>query len=82
VADLQEWGIAYQVVPDEAVVDAAIALATRLAELPERSVRDLKSAFVRIDHSVIETALAAETEATVAAFDDPETPGRLASRAP
>lgn len=81
-ADLQRWGIAYQVVPDEAVRDAAIALATRLADLPERSVRDLKSAFVRIDQSVVETALAVETEATVAAFDDPETPGRLASRAP
>lgn len=79
---LKEWGIAYQVVPDEAVLDAAIALAQRLADLSERSVRDLKSTLARISHGTLVEALAAETEATVAAFDDPATAARLADHAP
>ncbi len=79
---LKDWGIAYQVVPDEAVLDAGIALAQRLADLPERSVRDLKAALGRIDRAGRDAALAAETEATIAAFDDPLTAQRLADNAP
>lgn len=79
---LKAWGIAYQVVPDEAVLDAAIGLAQRLADLPERSVRDLKAALSRIDRVTRDAALAAETQATVAAFDDPLTAQRLADNAP
>lgn len=79
---LEEWGIAYQVVPDEAVLDAGIALAQRLADLPERSVRDLKAALSRIDRVTRDVALAAETQATIAAFDDPLTAQRLADNAP
>jgi enoyl-CoA hydratase/carnithine racemase len=79
---LKDWGIAYQVVPDEAVLDAAIGLAQRLADLPERSVRDLKAAWSRIDRGTRDAALAAETQATIAAFDDPLTAQRLADNAP
>lgn len=79
---LREWGIAYQVVPDEAVEDAAVALAARIAALPERSVRDLKSALVRVSGPTLQEALQVETQATVAAFDDPQTPQRLAQHAP
>ncbi len=79
---LKDWGIAYQVVPDEAVRDAAIGLAQRLAHLPERSVRDLKAALSRIDRVTRDAALAAETKATIAAFDDPLTAQRLADNAP
>ena len=79
---LKDWGIAYQVVPDEAVLDASIGLAQRLAALPERSVRDLKAALSGIDRAHRDAALAAETHATVAAFDDPATAQRLADHAP
>ncbi len=79
---LKDWGVAYQVVPDEAVRDAAIGLAQRLADLPERSVRDLKAALSRIDRVTRDAALAAETKATIAAFDDPLTAQRLADNAP
>jgi enoyl-CoA hydratase/carnithine racemase len=79
---LQAWGIAYQVVPDEAVLDAGIGLAQRLADLPERSVTALKRALARVDEQTIATALEEETIATIAAFDDPQTPQRLAERAP
>lgn len=79
---LQEWGIAYQVVPDEAVESAAVALAQRIADLPERSVRDLKAALRHVSEHALTEALQAETDATIAAFDDPQTPGRLAEHAP
>jgi len=79
---LQEWGIAYQVVPDEAVEAAAVALAARIGDLPERSVRDLKAALVRVNDATLREALQVETQATIAAFDDPQTAARLAEHAP
>jgi enoyl-CoA hydratase/carnithine racemase len=79
---LKDWGIAYQVVPDEAVRDAAIALAQRLADLPQRSVRDLKAAFTGLSEQALTQALDTEARATVAAFDDPATAARLAEHAP
>jgi enoyl-CoA hydratase/carnithine racemase len=79
---LQEWGVAHQVVPDEAIVDAAVALGERIAEMPERSVTALRATLRSVTRVELEAALSAETKATVAALADPETPGRLARLAP
>lgn len=79
---LLEWGVALQMVPDEAVLDACIAWGDRLASMPERSVSALRATLRKVTEHELETALTAETVATVEAFADPETPGRLARLAP
>jgi enoyl-CoA hydratase/carnithine racemase len=79
---LQEWGVAHQVVPDEAVVEAAVALGERIAGMPERSVTALRATLRKVAKVELDVALAAESEATVASFADPETPARLARLAP
>lgn len=81
-AQLQDWGVALQVVPDEAVVEACVALGARLAAMPERSVGALRATLRKVTEVELETALNAETAATVEAFADPETPARLARLAP
>ncbi|MDH3295330.1 MAG: enoyl-CoA hydratase/isomerase family protein [Acidimicrobiia bacterium] len=74
---LLEYGVAWRVVPDEALLDEALAVAGRLAETPQQAVRLMKRALNQTAVTDLERALSIETDATVAGFLDPETTGRL-----
>ena len=74
-----EMGIAWKVVPDDALFDEAEATARRIVELPENAVRDLKRVINRAYHMDIEGAIALETDATVRGFLDPSTAERIAA---
>jgi enoyl-CoA hydratase/carnithine racemase len=71
------WGLVWKVVPPEAVMSDALALATRIAALPPGPVRDLKRILARHGGG-LDAAMAAETDATVRGFLDPETARRVA----
>lgn len=70
-------GLAWRVVPDDAVFDAAHETAARIAALPGPAVRELKRVLNRAGSLDVEGALALETEATVRRFLDPETAERV-----
>ncbi len=70
------WGMAYQMVPDAELAEAAQALAQRIAALPQGPVRDLRR--VLANRPRLETAMADETAATVRGFLDPATARRIA----
>jgi enoyl-CoA hydratase/carnithine racemase len=70
---LAELGVAWKVVPDEALRADAERTATRLAALPPLSVRAMKRVLTHASAGALRTALQLETEATVAGFLDPET---------
>lgn len=74
----QELGIAWKVVPDALVMDAAMDLAKRIAALPEGSARDLKRVVNCAYHLDAESAMALETDAAVRSFIDPESAKRAA----
>jgi len=75
-AQALDWGLLWQVVPDEELMAAALATARRVAALPPGPVRALKRILARdLDMAA---AMAAETDATVAGFLDPETARRVA----
>lgn len=67
-----EVGIAWKVVPDDALLDAARRLALLIAERPARAVADVKRAINDGLHSSLEEAMAQETAATVRGFLSPE----------
>jgi len=71
--ELLAAGIAWRVVDDERLQDEAATVAARLASLPPLSVRAMKRALNRCAATDLRTALAVETDATVAGFLDPET---------
>jgi enoyl-CoA hydratase/carnithine racemase len=71
--DLHRLGVAWRVAPDDALLDEARAVARKLAALPTLSVRAMKQALNRTAATDLRTALAVETEATVAGFLDPLT---------
>lgn len=73
-----ELGIAWKVVPDALVADAAMDLAKRIVALPEGSVRDLKRVVNRAYHLDADGAMALETDAAVRGFIDPESAERAA----
>lgn len=77
-----DWGIAHWRVSDDAVVDQAIAVADRVAGLSERAVTDLRRIMTTVSVGDLEAAMAAETEATVAAFGDPDAARRVRDAAP
>ena len=77
-ADALELGIAWKVVPEDALMAEAAAAARRIATLPGRAVCDLKRVINRACHGDAEAAMALETEATVRGFLDPETAERVA----
>lgn len=77
-----DWGIAQWRVPDDRVLDEALAVADQLTGLSERAVRDLRRVLAQVTLSDLEAALAAETQATVAAFGDPDAAKRVADAAP
>ena len=70
---LHELGVAWRVVPDEQLLDAAHDLAVRLAALPSLASGAMKRVLNQTASTDVRTALRLETEATVAGFLDPET---------
>jgi len=76
-ATLKDIGVAWRVVADEALMDEAQAVATRLSELPVLSVRAMKRVLNQSATSDLSLALHLETEATIAGFLDPQTTARL-----
>lgn len=76
-AALYKMGLAWKVVDDADLEDAARALARRLADLPPLSLRAMKRVLNATASTDPHRALALETEATVAGFLDPETTRRL-----
>ncbi len=78
-AQAAAWGLVYKVVPDAALMAEALALAQRIAALPAGPVRDLRRILARRAGGGLEAAMAAETDATVRGFLDPETAKRIAA---
>ena len=77
-AQAREWGLIWKVVRDGDLMAEALALARRIAALPPGPVRDLRRILARRSGGGLEAAMAAETEATVRGFLDPETADRIA----
>ena len=73
-----DLGLAWKVVPEEALMAETEAVAQRIAALPAGAVRDLKRVVNRACHLDAEGAMALETEATVRGFLDPGTAARIA----
>lgn len=67
-----ETGIAWKIVPDEALLDEARRLALAIAARPAGAVADVKRAINDGFHSSLEAAMAQETTATVRGFLTPE----------
>jgi enoyl-CoA hydratase/carnithine racemase len=74
-----EWGLVWRVVPGDDLMPEALALARRIAALPRGPVRDLRRILAGRTQEGLAAALAAETEATVRGFLDPETARRVAA---
>jgi len=72
-AELKRIGVAWRVVPDGALLDAARDVAGKLAGLPPLSVRAMKRVLNQCAMTDLRRALSLETEATVAGFLDPKT---------
>ena len=72
-----EWRLIWKVVPDAVLMPEALNLARRIAALPPGPVRDLRRILVR--RASLEQTMAAETEATIRGFLDPETAKRVAA---
>jgi len=78
-AQAQAWDLVYRVVPDAQLMPEALALARRIAALPPGPVRDLRRILARRSGAGLDAAMAAETEATIRGFLDPETAKRAAA---
>jgi len=78
-AQAQSWGLVHKVVPGAALMPDALALARRIATLPTGPVRDLRRILARRTGAGLDAAMAAETDATVRGFLDPETTRRVAA---
>ena len=76
-AELGEIGLAWKVVEDSKLMEAAAETAKRLAALPTLSVRAMKRVLNGAAVPDLHRALQLETDATVAGFLDPETTRRL-----
>jgi enoyl-CoA hydratase/carnithine racemase len=74
-AQAHAWGLIHKVVPDADLMVEALALARRIAALPPGPVRDLRRILAR--RTGLEAAMAAETDATVRGFLDPDTASRV-----
>jgi enoyl-CoA hydratase/carnithine racemase len=71
-----EVGIAWKIVPDDELLDAARTLALAIAERPAGAVADIKHAINEGFHSSLEQAMALETISTVSGFLSPEAQAR------
>jgi enoyl-CoA hydratase/carnithine racemase len=78
-AQALEWGLLTQVVAGAVLMEASLALARRVAALPRGPVRDLRRILARRGGAGLEAAMAAEADATVRGFLDPETAARVAT---
>ena len=77
--DALQMGIAWKVVPDEAVFSVAHKTAKYIASLPRSAVHDLKKVLNTVNIADLENTLALETQATVRGIIDPETKKRVGS---
>lgn len=77
-AELHELGIAWRVVADDQLMAEAQAVASHIASLPERAVRDMKAVLNKATYADVETAIALETDAAVRGSTDPATAERIA----
>ncbi len=75
-AEALAWKLLWQVVPDAELLPRALETARRVAALPPGPVRALKH-ILALGPGMVD-AMAAETDATVAGFLDPETARRVA----
>jgi enoyl-CoA hydratase/carnithine racemase len=75
----QSWGLIWKVVPEAELMATAIAAAGRIAALPPGPVTALRRILARRAGGGLDRAMAAETEATVRGFLDPETAARAAA---
>jgi enoyl-CoA hydratase/carnithine racemase len=75
----RDWGLVWKMVPDAELMPEALSLARRTAALPAGPVRDLRRILGGRKGAGLEAAMAAETDATVRGFLDPETAKRIAS---
>ncbi|SLN77699.1 enoyl-CoA hydratase/isomerase family protein [Oceanibacterium hippocampi] len=66
-------GVAWKVVADEQLQDEALGVARKLAALPSLAVRSMKRTLSLHAVTDMHAAMVSETNATVAAFLDPET---------
>jgi enoyl-CoA hydratase/carnithine racemase len=78
-AQAQAWGLVWKVVPDAQLVAEALALARRIAALPPGPVRALRRILAHPTGGGLDAAMAAEIEAAVRGFLDPETAKRVAA---
>lgn len=76
---LKGLGIAWRVVPDDVLYAEGIAVARKLAELPEGAVTQFKKVILEPDRRSILDALGAETEACIRGAADPRTLERIQS---
>lgn len=81
-AQLLDWGIAQWRVDDGQMLDKAIGVAEHLAGLSTRSLTDLRRVLATVSMPELAAAIAAETQATVDSFGDPDTAARVADAAP
>jgi len=72
------WGLVWKVVPEPELLPTALATARRIAALPPGPVRDLRRILARRGGGGLDAAMAAETDATLRGFLDPETAKRVA----
>ena len=77
--DALQMGIAWKVVPDEAVFSVAHEMAKHVASLPRSAVHDLKRVLNTVNIADFENTLTLETQATVRGIIDPETKKRVGS---
>ncbi len=75
-------GLVSRVVPDDACLDEARALARRIAGLPAHSRRNVKRVLNRAFQLPLDQAMALETDATVEGFLAPATAALIAKAAP
>jgi len=70
---LLDYGVAWRVADDEKLIPEALTVARKLAGQPPASLQATKRVVSRISTSDLREAMRLETDATVAAFMDPET---------
>jgi enoyl-CoA hydratase/carnithine racemase len=76
---LKELGIAWRVVPDESLYTEGMAVARKLAELPEGAAKQFKKALLEPDRRSVLSALETESHACISGAADPKTLERIQS---
>ena len=74
---LKDLGIAWRVVPEDALYAEGMAVAAKLAELPDGAVMQFKRALMEPDKESVLNALKTETEACISGAADPKTLERI-----